>query len=178
MKVLGIAGYSGAGKTTLLERLIPALGALGQRVSVIKHTHHDFDVDQPGKDSWRHRQAGAHEVLVASDCRWALMHENRPPAEPDWRALLARLDGGVDWVLAEGFKHGDLPKLEVWRAANGKPVRYADDTRVIAIATPDSAQLPVPPAAGVAVLDLDQPQAIAQWLVSHSGLADWDGAAR
>lgn len=176
MKVLGIAGYSGAGKTTLLERLIPALRGLGQRVSVIKHAHHDFDVDQPGKDSWRHRQAGAQEVLVASGRRWALMREQASPAGPDWRALLARLDAEVDWVLVEGFKHGDLPKLEVWRADNGKPVRYPEDARIIAVAAPAAARLPQPPAEGVAVLDLDQPRAIARWLVEQAAIAPFGDA--
>lgn len=168
MKVLGIAGYSGAGKTTLLERLIPALAALGQKVSVIKHTHHDFDLDQPGKDSWRHRQAGAREVMLASSHRWALMHEHAQTEEPDWRSLLARLDSTVDWVLIEGFKHAQLYKLEVWRAELGKPARFPLDERVLAVATPANTMLPQQPPAGLPVFDLDQPQSIADWLVQQA----------
>lgn len=172
MKVLGITGYSGAGKTTLLEKLIPALKAHGQRVSVIKHTHHEFDIDKPGKDSWRHRKAGAHEVLVVSDLRWALMRELETPADPDWHDLLHRLDASVDWVLVEGFKHGDLPKLEIWRPEAGKPVLYPQDARIVAVATPLSistpVSLPVQPAAGVALLDIDQPEAIAGWMMDHA----------
>ncbi|MFT4190704.1 MAG: molybdopterin-guanine dinucleotide biosynthesis protein B [Comamonas sp.] len=169
MNVLGIAGYSGAGKTTLLEGLIPALAALGQRVSVVKHAHHDFEVDTPGKDSWRHRKAGAHEVLVASDQRWALMRELPAAREPDWRELVGRLDAEVDWVLLEGFKHGDLPKLEIWRAANGKPLGAPRDARIVALAKPAADTLPESLPAGLPVLDLDRPQAIAQWLLAQAG---------
>ncbi|MEJ2803271.1 molybdopterin-guanine dinucleotide biosynthesis protein B [Comamonadaceae bacterium PP-2] len=176
MKVLGIAGYSGAGKTTLLERLIPALRALGQRVSVVKHAHHAFEVDRPGKDSWRHRQAGALEVLVASDTRLALMREYEHPHAPDYRALVDRLDPRVDWVLVEGFKHGDLPKLEVWRPEVGKPVRYLEDAAVCAVAVPAGAELPQWPHAGVHRLDLDRVDDIALWLQQQGrsgAIADW-----
>ncbi len=134
MRVIGLAGWSGAGKTTLLRRLIPMLVGEGLRVSTVKHAHHGFDVDQPGKDSWEHRQAGAQEVLVASAHRWALMHELRGDAEPDLADLLARLSP-VDLVLVEGFKRGGQPKLEVFRAANGKPMIYPDDPSVVAVAS-------------------------------------------
>lgn len=134
MKVLGIAGYSGAGKTTLLEKLIPMLVADGVSVSLIKHAHCGFDVDQPGKDSYRHRQAGAGEVLVACDERWALLHENRAAAPPDLDELLARMSP-CDLVLVEGWKRDRIPKIEVHRAANGKPWLYADDPHIVAVAS-------------------------------------------
>lgn len=134
MKVLGIAGYSGAGKTTLLEKLIPLLRADGVRVSLIKHAHHGFDVDKPGKDSYRHRQAGAGEVLVASDVRWALMHENVALEPPQLQDLLARLSQ-CDLVLVEGWKRDPVPKIEVHRADNGKPWLYPDDENILAVAS-------------------------------------------
>ncbi len=134
MKVLGISGYSGAGKTTLLEKLIPLLKADGVRVAVIKHAHCGFDVDQPGKDSYRHRQAGAGEVLVASDTRWVLMHENASAAPPRLQDLLARLSD-CDLVLVEGWKRDPIPKIEVHRAANGKPWLYPEDDNIIAVAS-------------------------------------------
>lgn len=134
MRVIGLAGWSGAGKTTLLRQLIPVLVAQGLRVSTLKHAHHEFDVDQPGKDSWEHRQAGAHEVLVASAQRWALMHELRGDPEPDLPTLLTRLSP-VDMVLVEGFKRGLHPKIEVFRAAVGKPSLYPGDPSVVAVAS-------------------------------------------
>lgn len=134
MKVLGIAGYSGAGKTTLLEKLIPLLRADGVRVSLVKHAHHGFDIDQPGKDSYRHRQAGAGEVLVASDARWALMHENETGEPPQLQALLERLSP-CDLVLVEGWKRDPIPKIEVHRADNGKPWLYPDDENILAVAS-------------------------------------------
>src|SRR5215204_6295526 len=134
MKVIGIAGWSGAGKTTLLMRVIPRLTARGLRVSTIKHAHHAFDIDQPGKDSHAHRLAGATEVLISSANRFALMHELR--GEPEWtlRALLDRLSA-VDLVLVEGFKRETHPKLEVFRAAVGKPLLHPDDSHIVAIAS-------------------------------------------
>lgn len=134
MRVIGLAGWSGAGKTTLLRQLIPVLVAQGLRVSTLKHAHHDFDVDQPGKDSWEHRQAGALEVLVASAQRWALMHELRGDPEPDLPTLLTRLSP-VDMVLVEGFKRGLHPKIEVFRATVGKPPLYPGDPSVVAVAS-------------------------------------------
>jgi molybdopterin-guanine dinucleotide biosynthesis protein B len=132
--VLGIAGWSGAGKTTLLTRLIPALVQEGLRIATIKHAHHEFDVDTPGKDSWEHRQAGASEVLVSSARRWVLMHELRNDAEPMLDELLQRLSP-CDLVLVEGFKHDRHPKLEVYRVAVGKPPLYPGDPQVLAVAT-------------------------------------------
>ncbi len=134
MRVIGLAGWSGAGKTTLLRRLIPVLVGRGLRVSTLKHAHHGFDVDQPGKDSWEHRQAGAQEVLVASANRWALMHELRGDAEPDLTDLLSKLSP-VDLVLIEGFKRGGHPKLEVFRAVNNKPLIHVNDLSVVAMAS-------------------------------------------
>src|SRR5512140_574785 len=120
MKVFGFAGYSGAGKTTLIEALIPRFTARGLKVSLIKHTHHNFDVDRPGKDSYRHREAGASEVMLVCDQRWAIMHELRGETEPPFEEQLARLSP-CDLVLVEGFKYSPIPKLEVHRPAYGKP---------------------------------------------------------
>ena len=169
MKVVVFAGFSGAGKTTLLEAVIALLKAQGQRVSVLKHAHHRFDIDQPGKDSWRHRQAGAHEVLIASDQRLALIHEYETRHYPEVHDLLARLSP-VDWVLVEGFKTARLPKIEVWRAVepgqDARPVLYRDDPQVLAIATVDPDRLPQPP--HQPVLDLNDPARIVQWLTEHA----------
>lgn len=134
MKVFGIAGYSGSGKTTLLEKLIPQLTARGIRVSVIKHTHHGFDIDRPGKDSYRHREAGASEVLISCGARWALMHELRSEAEPALDDLLVRL-APCDLVLVEGFKREPIPKLEVFRPANGKPPLFPGRPDIVAVAS-------------------------------------------
>jgi molybdopterin-guanine dinucleotide biosynthesis protein B len=133
MRVIGLAGWSGAGKTTLLRRLLPALTARGLLVSTLKHAHHSFDIDQPGKDSWEHRQAGATEVLVASAVRWALMHELRNETEPGLPALLGRMRS-VDLVLVEGFKRASHPKIEVYRMANAKPLLHPGDPSIIAVA--------------------------------------------
>jgi len=134
MRVIGLAGWSGAGKTTLLRLLIPVLTARGLQVSTLKHAHHSFDIDQPGKDSWEHRQAGAKEVLVASAVRWALMHEHRHEAEARLPALLAQMCP-VDLVLVEGFKREAHPKIEVHRMANAKPALYPDDPSIVAVAS-------------------------------------------
>ena len=144
MKVIGLAGWSGAGKTTLLARLIPYFGAEGVRVSVIKHAHHSFDVDIPGKDSWVHRQAGAVEVLVSSGKRWALMHELRGASEPRLPELLAKMSR-VDLVIVEGFKSEPHRKIEVHRLANGKAMLFPDDPGVVGIASdaPVETSLPV-----------------------------------
>lgn len=143
MKVIGLAGWSGAGKTTLLTRLIPHFNAQGLRVSVIKHAHHRFDVDVPGKDSWRHREAGAAEVLVASSNRWALMHELRGAAEPRLPELLEKLSA-VDLVVVEGFKREPHRKIEVYRAANGKPLLFPDDPGIAGIATDTAVETRLP----------------------------------
>jgi molybdopterin-guanine dinucleotide biosynthesis protein B len=143
MKVIGLAGWSGAGKTTLLSRLIPHLLEQGVRVSVIKHAHHSFDVDVPGKDSWLHRQAGATEVLVSSGRRWALMHELREASEPRLPDLLKRMSQ-VDLVVVEGFKAETHRKIEVHRAANGKPLLFPDDAAIAGIATDADVQTVLP----------------------------------
>jgi molybdopterin-guanine dinucleotide biosynthesis adapter protein len=134
MKVIGLAGWSGAGKTTLLTRVIPRFLEQGLRVSVIKHAHHAFDVDVPGKDSWTHRQSGATEVLVSSERRWALMHELRGAGEPKLPELLTKMSR-VDLVVVEGFKREPLRKIEVHRLANGKPTLFPDDPDIVGIAT-------------------------------------------
>ncbi len=134
MKLIGLAGWSGAGKTTLLTRLLPCLIGQGLTVSTVKHAHHHFDVDQPGKDSWKHRQAGAHQVLVSSGRRWALMTELREAPEPGLDFLLSRLSP-VDLVIVEGFKNDPLPKIEVHRAANGKPWLHPQDPAIRAVAS-------------------------------------------
>jgi molybdopterin-guanine dinucleotide biosynthesis adapter protein len=143
MKVIGLAGWSGAGKTTLLTRLIPHLLGQGLRVSVIKHAHHNFDVDVPGKDSWRHREAGATEVLVSSERRWALMHELRGAPEPRLFELLDKLSP-VDLVVVEGFKREPLAKIEIHRAANGKPLLFPADEGIVAIASDISVETGLP----------------------------------
>jgi molybdopterin-guanine dinucleotide biosynthesis protein B len=172
MKVVGFAGFSGSGKTQLVERLIPALKLMGLRVSVAKHAHHDFDIDREGKDTWRHRQAGAFEVIVASDRRLALMREFEQPARMNVHHLLAELYEGVDWVLVEGFKDSNLPKVEVWRAASGKPARYPDDDFIVAIATDSPQQMPQPTLRPV--LDLNDPDSVAHWLVDNGHRFDYD----
>jgi molybdopterin-guanine dinucleotide biosynthesis protein B len=166
MKVVGFAGFSGSGKTTLVERLIPELRLRGQRVSVVKHAHHKFDIDHPGKDTWRHREAGAFEVVVASDRRLALMREFEQPGELTVHHLLAELYDGVDWVLVEGFKDSDLLKIEVWRAVTGKPARYPHDDFIAAIATDSPLQLPQTTA--LDVLELNDVHAVADWLLRHA----------
>lgn len=162
MRVIGLAGWSGAGKTTLLARLIPELVGRGLRVSTVKHAHHEFDVDTPGKDSWTHRQAGASEVLVASARRWALMHELRDEAEPGLAALLIRL-GPADIVLVEGFKRAALPRIEVHRAANARPALHPDDPGIVAVA----ADVPFPKAR-VPVVPLDDVAAIARIVLDRA----------
>ncbi|MDB5965085.1 MAG: molybdopterin guanine dinucleotide biosynthesis accessory protein MobB [Polaromonas sp.] len=165
MNVVGFSGYSGSGKTTLVEKLIPALKARGLRVSVVKHAHHSFDIDHPGKDTRRHREAGAFEVVVASENRLALMREFEQPAQLSVHHLIAELYDGVDWVLVEGFKSSDLLKIEVWRASSGKPARYMDDDFIVAIATDSPAGMPQPTLRPV--LDLNDAGAVAQYLVDQ-----------
>lgn len=133
-RLVGLAGWSGAGKTTLMTRLIPAMAARGLGVSTLKHAHHAFDIDRPGKDSYEHRAAGARQVLVASAHRWALMTEHRGAAEPPLKVLLAQL-APVDLVIVEGFKRDAHPKIEVHRGANGKPWLHPEDPHIVAIAS-------------------------------------------
>jgi len=172
MKVVGFAGYSGSGKTTLIERLIPALKLRGLRVSVVKHAHHSFDIDTPGKDTHRHRDAGAFEVVVASNRRLALMREFEQEAQLTVHQLIAELYDGVDWVIVEGFKQSNLLKVEVWRADSEKPARYMDDDFIVAIATDAPARLPE--ATLRPVLDLNDPDALAQWLVENGHRFEYD----
>jgi molybdopterin-guanine dinucleotide biosynthesis adapter protein len=166
MNVIGIAGFSGSGKTTLVEQLIPLLRARGQRVSVVKHAHHSFDIDHPGKDTARHRAAGAFEVVVASSSRLALMREFEQKTTLNVHQLIAELYEGVDWVLVEGFKQSDLQKLEVWRASVGKPALYLNDAFIVAVATDSPDQLPL--ATQRPVFDLNAPDTVADWLVSNA----------
>ncbi len=171
MKVVGFAGFSGSGKTTLVERLIPALKLRGLRVSVVKHAHHKFDIDHPGKDTWRHREAGAFEVVVASSQRLALMREFERPAQLSVHHLIAELYEGVDWVLVEGFKDSNLLKIEVWRPQSGKPVLYPEDDFVAAIATESPARLPQPTLRPV--LELNDADTVAQWLIDNQERFDY-----
>jgi molybdopterin-guanine dinucleotide biosynthesis adapter protein len=164
MKILGLGGWSGAGKTTLLSKLIPELTRRGVTVSTMKHAHHGFDVDQPGKDSYVHRQAGATEVLVASDKRWALMHELRETHEPT-ASDLAKHMSPVDLLLVEGFKREPHDKLEIYRVENNKPLLSTGDPTYVAILTDTpvgDTRLPV--------IDLNDVPAIADFIVRHCGL--------
>ncbi len=163
MHVFGFAGFSGSGKTTLIEQLIPMFTARGLRVSLIKHAHHAFDVDQPGKDSYRHRHAGAQEVLVTSSRRWALMHELRGEAEPSLEMLMQRMSA-CDLLLVEGFKRAALPKLEVFRATVGEALLHPHDPHIVAVASDAPLTAPVP------VLDLNQPAQICEFILQHLGL--------
>lgn len=171
MKVVVFSGYSGSGKTTVIERLIPALKARGLRVSVVKHAHHKFDIDHPGKDTWRHREAGAFEVAVASGRRFALMREFERPAQLSVHHLIAELYEGIDWVLVEGFRECNLLKVEVWRAETGKPVLYPEDDFIVAIATNTPEHLPEPTVRPV--LALNDAEALAAWLVENQDRFDY-----
>jgi molybdopterin-guanine dinucleotide biosynthesis protein B len=162
MQIFGLAGWSGSGKTTLLAALIPELVGRGVTVSTIKHAHHEFDIDQPGKDSWRHRQAGASEVMVASSRRFALMHELRDAPEPSLDELVARM-APVDLLLVEGFKHDPHPKLEVHRPSVGKPFLYPDDPHIVAIASDETLMVPLP------LLPLGEVAAIADFILGRHG---------
>lgn len=161
MKVMGIVGWSGAGKTSLLVALVPILRARGLTVSTMKHAHHRFDLDTPGKDSFRHREAGTSEVMVVTSARWILMHENRDEPEPSIESLIERMTP-VDLLLIEGFKTHAHPKLEVHRQKEAKPLLCLEDPDIVAVATdqvlPD---LPIPQ------LDLNDPEAVAHFLMSH-----------
>jgi molybdopterin-guanine dinucleotide biosynthesis protein B len=166
LNVLGIVGWSGSGKTTLIVALLPLLRAAGLQVSTVKHAHHGFDMDQPGKDSHRHRIAGAHEVVVASSRRWALLHE----AEADLPGLLARMES-VDLVLVEGFKSHPYPKLEVFRPELGKPSLWDREPEVVAVAsdsTPDVGER--------TLLPLSRPETIATWIRTRVVTIDRTGS--
>jgi molybdopterin-guanine dinucleotide biosynthesis protein B len=145
MRIIGLAGWSGSGKTTLVTKVIPVLVARGLKVATVKHAHHEFDIDQPGKDSWQHRAAGACEVAIVSSRRWAIVHELGDEPEPPLAEVLLKLSP-VDLVIVEGFKRHPHPKLEVYRAVIGKPLLYPDDNCIVAIATDaplKDAQVPV-----------------------------------
>ncbi|MGH8676453.1 MAG: molybdopterin-guanine dinucleotide biosynthesis protein B [Burkholderiales bacterium] len=164
MKTFGFAGWSGSGKTTLIEKLIPLFVKRGLRVSLIKHAHHTFDVDQPGKDSYRHRHAGASEVLVTSSRRWVLMHELRGGKEPSFEDQVKHLSP-CDLLIVEGFKYAPIPKLEVWRAVTGEPLLHPNDPHFVAVVTDAKVETRLP------VLDLNNPDVVAAFVVSHLKLA-------
>ncbi len=164
MKIFGLAGWSGSGKTTLIVKLIPELVARGLSVSTMKHAHHDFDIDQPGKDSYEHRQAGANEVMISASKRWALMHEVREEEEPSVDELIARMSP-VDILLVEGFKWHAHPKMEVHRPSVGKPLLQSDDPEIIAVASDEALTgLSVP------VLNLDDISGVADFILEQCGL--------
>lgn len=163
MKIIGIAGYSGSGKTTLIEKVIPVLVREGLRVSLIKHAHHEFDVDQPGKDSHRHRHAGCSEVLVSSSKRWALMHELRGAPEPTLQEQLKHFSA-CDLVIVEGFKTEPIPKIEVHRRAGHTPLLYPEDPHVVAIATDEPLDTPLPQ------MDVNDPEAMSRFIIQYLGL--------
>jgi len=162
MRIIGLAGWSGSGKTTLITKLIPLLVARRLRVSTLKHAHHGFDLDLPGKDSFFHRAAGATEVIISSARRWAILHELREEPEWDLAALVKKISP-VDLVLVEGFKRDKFPKLEIHRIANGKPLLHTEDPHIVAVAS-DSAV----PAARVPVVDLNDIELIADLLLKHA----------
>jgi molybdopterin-guanine dinucleotide biosynthesis adapter protein len=172
MRVVGLAGWSGAGKTTLMTRVIPLLVGRGLTVATVKHAHHDFDIDKPGKDSWLHRQAGASEVAIASSRRWAIVHELRGETEPSLAQILAKL-APVDLVIVEGFRRHAHPKLEVFRAAIGKPLLHPDDDCIVAVAT----DAPLP-RAQVPVVMLDDVERIADVLQAEALPRDLIGSPR
>jgi len=165
MRIFGLAGYSGAGKTTLIERIIPRFVEQGLVVSLIKHTHHDFDLDRSGKDSYRHREAGATEVMLVCDQRWVLMHELRGRPEPSFSEQLRSISP-CDLLLVEGFKDTPIPKLEVHRPENGKPFIWPDNPSVIGVALPAAAELPGN--CSLPRLDLDDDKAIAAFVLEYA----------
>jgi molybdopterin-guanine dinucleotide biosynthesis protein B len=165
MRVIGLAGWSGAGKTTLLVQLVPELVRRGLSVSTMKHAHHGFDVDQPGKDSHRHREAGASEVLVASERRWALMHENRAGPEPTAAELMRHMSQ-VDLLIVEGFKREGHDKLEIHRRETAKPLLYPEDPHIVAVLSDEPLpNCPLP------VIDIDDISAAADFIIAHCRLA-------
>jgi molybdopterin-guanine dinucleotide biosynthesis protein B len=164
MKTFGFAGWSGSGKTTLIEKLLPLFVARGLRVSLLKHAHHTFDVDQPGKDSYRHRHAGATEVLVTSSRRWVLMHELRGAKEPAFDEQVKHLSP-CDLLIVEGFKFAPIPKLEVWRAETGEALLHPNDSHIIGIASDSPVKTRLP------VLDLNDHHGIAAFVLKHLGLS-------
>jgi len=166
MRIIGLAGWSGSGKTTLVTSVIPVLVKRGLKVATVKHAHHDFDTDQPGKDSWLHRQAGAREVMVASSRRFALMRELRDAPEPSLDELVSRM-APVDLLLVEGFKAHRHAKLEIHRPSVGKPFLYPGDPHIVAIASDEALAAPLP------VLPLADVAAIADFIVRENGFGAW-----
>ncbi len=162
MKVFGFAGWSGSGKTTLIERLIPRFVKCGLKVSLIKHAHHSFDVDHPGKDSYRHREAGCSEVVVVSEKRWVVVHELRGEPEPSLDEQIGRVSP-CDLLLVEGYKHYAMPKLEIWRKENAKPLLHPEDKHVIAIAADASLDTRLPR------FDLNDYDGIGDFILSYNG---------
>jgi molybdopterin-guanine dinucleotide biosynthesis protein B len=158
MRIFGFAGWSGSGKTTLIEQLIPRFVQRGLRVSLIKHAHHTFDVDQPGKDSYRHRHAGAAEILVTSSRRWVLMHELRGAPEPSFDEQVKHI-APCDLLLVEGFKHAPIPKLEVWRKETGEPLLHPNDPHIVAVASDAKVQTRLP------LLDLNDVDGICRFIL-------------
>ncbi len=165
MKVMGIVGWSGQGKTQLLVALLPILRARGLSVSTMKHAHHRFDLETEGKDSWRHREAGASEVLLVTSARWVLMHECREEPEPSIEALIDRMTP-VDLLLIEGFKTHDHPKIEIHRASEGKPLLASGDPGIVAVATDEPLD-----GLGVPQLDLNDVAQVADFILRSTGLA-------
>jgi molybdopterin-guanine dinucleotide biosynthesis adapter protein len=163
--VFGFAGFSGVGKTTLIEQLIPRFVLHGLKVALIKHAHHNFDIDKPGKDSFRHREAGATEVLVTSDTRWVLMHELRQEPEPSLEQQL-KLFAPCDLILVEGYKKAPIPKLELHRPSLGRPLLHAEDPHIVAVASDAPLHTRLPQ------LDINQPEQIAQFIIVHVGLQE------
>jgi molybdopterin-guanine dinucleotide biosynthesis protein B len=163
-KIIGFAGYSGSGKTTLLEKVIPLLTAKGLRVAVIKHAHHNFDIDKPGKDTFRHREAGAKEVMIISAQRWALMHELNDESEPSLETLCAHFSP-CDLILAEGYKHASIPKLEVYRAETKHEHLYPADPGIIGVVTDSKDAFPLP------VLDINKPEDVAEFILKYFSIS-------
>jgi len=165
-RVLGIAGWSGSGKTTLIVKLIPLLVARGLRIATLKHAHHDFDVDQPGKDSYEHRHAGACEVIISSARRWAQMHELGTQSEPTLAQLLQRVSP-CDLILVEGFKTERHSKMEVFRAATGRSPLYPEDPHIVAIASDRRL-----PGASIPVVDLNDVEAVSTLVTDRAEALD------
>jgi len=163
MKIFGFAGWSGSGKTTLIEQLIPRFVKRGLKVSIIKHAHHSFDVDYPGKDSYRHREAGCGEVVVVSEKRWVIMHELRGEPEPSLEEQIGRVSP-CDLLLVEGHKHYPIPKLEIWRKDNGKPLLHREDEHVVAVAADTALETRLPR------FDLNDYDGIGDFILSYNGL--------
>lgn len=162
-RIIGFAGFSGSGKTTLLEKVIPLLKARGLRIAVIKHAHHKFDIDKPGKDSFRHREAGAGEVVVVSGFRWALMHELMDEAEPSLEELCKRLSP-CDMVLVEGYKYSGIPKIEVHRSETNHPHLFQDDAHFIALASDRHRDIKLPQ------LDINDARQVADFILNYFSL--------